>query len=298
VSACDVAVVVVTYNSRHVVGELLAGLPAACDGVGFELVVVDNGSVDGTPDALEAQGVRVVRSENRGYSSGINRGVAEVPGTEAILVLNPDVRLRPGSVSRMLAALRETKAGIVVPRITGTDGSLSLSLRREPTIRRWLGLTFTGWPSLSELVTAPEAYTHRRAADWATGAVMLVDRELHEDLGGWDESFFLYSEETDFCLRARDRGRPTVLEPTAVAEHIGGSSGRSGDTHAMQMVNRVRLYARRRGPLLGVVYHVLALGREGLKALGGNGLSRASFTALLLPSRRPPQLHATTWLPR
>jgi GT2 family glycosyltransferase len=294
----ELVVVVVTHNSRHVIDGLLDGLPAACGTVSYELVVVDNDSTDGTSDDLEARGVRVVRSDNLGYSSGINRGVAEVPHTEAVLVLNPDVRLAPGSVVSMLSTLRETGAGVVVPRVTEPDGTLFPSLRREPTIRRWLGLTFTGLPSLSELVTAPEAYARRGVVDWATGAVMLVDRRLHEQLGGWDESYFLYSEETDFCLRARDRGQPTVFEPTAVAEHIGGSSGRSGTTHAMQMVNRVRLYTRRQGLLLGVAYHVLALGREGLKAAAGSERSKASFTALLRPSRRPPELGVATWLPR
>jgi N-acetylglucosaminyl-diphospho-decaprenol L-rhamnosyltransferase len=293
-----VVVVIVTYNSREVVDGLLSGLPAAFGDVEHEVVVVDNDSVDGTAAALERRGVRVLRSPNLGYSSGINRGVAAAPAASAVLILNPDVRLAPGSAARMVQAMTETGAGIVVPRLTDPDGTLYPSLRREPTIRRWLGLTFTGRPSLSELVTEPDAYRRRHEVDWATGAVMLVDRRLHDQLGGWDESYFLYSEETDFCLRARDLGRPTFLEPTAVAEHIGGGSGRSGHTHAMQMVNRVRLYRRRRGAVLGLVYHAVAIGREGLKAAAGSARSRTSFLALVLPSRRPAQLRATTWVPR
>ncbi len=83
--------------------------------------------------------------------------------------------------------------------------------------------------------------------DWALGAVLAVARECHEDVGGWDDSFFLYSEETDFCLRRADRGWSTQFVPGSVVTHIGGGSGRSDRTHVMQIVNRVRLYARRHG---------------------------------------------------
>ena len=297
--SADVAVVVVTYNSRGVVPDLVDGLVAACGTTSIELVVVDNGSTDGTAELLEERGVRVVRSENNGYSSGINQGVAAVPGPSAILVLNPDVRLEPASVDRLLTTLRETGAGVVVPRIVDPDGRLSRSLRREPTLRRWLGLTFTGHPALSELVTDPAAYRVRSVADWATGAVMLVDRSLHDQLGGWDESFFLYSEETDFSLRARDAGWSTVYTPAAGAMHVGGGSGESATTHTMKILNRVRLYRRRRGTALASVYYALTVVTEARRALLGHRKSWSTLRSLVLPSARPSMLGARdSLLPR
>ncbi len=90
------AVVVVTHNSRHVIEELLESLPAALGSLHADIVVVDNGSTDGTADLLEERrDCRVVHSANVGYSAGINRGVREARPASAYLILNPDVRFGP-----------------------------------------------------------------------------------------------------------------------------------------------------------------------------------------------------------
>jgi len=122
---CDLAVVIVTYNSSREIGDLLDSLPGALDGCTAEVVVVDNGSADGTADLAAARGgCRVVRSANVGYAAGINRGVREAGPASAILVLNPDVRLSPHSVPPLVEALEETSTGIVVPQLLAPDGTL------------------------------------------------------------------------------------------------------------------------------------------------------------------------------
>ncbi|MFX3745782.1 glycosyltransferase family 2 protein, partial [Streptococcus suis] len=80
---------------------------------------------------------------------------------------------------------------------------------------------------------------------WLVGAILLVSRECFDALDGLDESFFLYSEETDFSLRAKEAGWATVYTPRAGAVHVGGGSGESSTTHTMKILNRVRLYRRR-----------------------------------------------------
>jgi N-acetylglucosaminyl-diphospho-decaprenol L-rhamnosyltransferase len=103
----DVAVIIVTYNSAHVVGDLLDSLPAALDGLAADVVVVDNGSADETVQVLaERADCRLVRSSNTGYAAGINRGVRAAISAEAILVLNPDVRLHEKSVAPVLGGLQ------------------------------------------------------------------------------------------------------------------------------------------------------------------------------------------------
>ena len=222
---------IVTYNSLHVIGDLLDSLPKALDGLTADIVVVDNGSSDGTAELVAALGVcRIVRSANVGYAAGINRGVREAAPAQAILVLNPDVRLHPGSLPPLLAALAEPRVGIAAPRVLTPQGKLHLSLRREPTLPRALGLTRTRLAVFSEYVYDPSAYTRPCTVDWALGAALLTSRECYEALGGWDETYFLYSEETDLSLRARDAGLLTRYEPRAVAVHIGGQSGRSHRT--------------------------------------------------------------------
>jgi len=222
----DLAVVIVTYNSSHDIGDLLDSIPAALDGLTADVVVVDNGSADGTADLVAARGdCRVVRSANVGYAGGINRGVREAAPADAILVLNPDARLSEHAVPPLLEALREPRTGIVVPQLRSADGALEPSLRREPTL-----------------------------------------------------------------LRARDLGLLTRYEPRSVVVHTGGGSGRNDMTHAMQIVNRVRLYRRRNGVLASWCYFWLAIASEMTWVARGHPQSRFAIAALLRPSLRPAEL--------
>jgi N-acetylglucosaminyl-diphospho-decaprenol L-rhamnosyltransferase len=284
----DLVAVIVTYNSAHVVCDLLDSLPGALGGLAADVVIVDNGSTDGTAELVSARGdCRLVRSENVGYAGGINRGVAEFPDARAILVLNPDVRLHAKSVPPLLAALREPGVGIAAPQVRSPAGDLELSLRREPTILRAVGLTRTRLPVFCEYVAEPSAYREPGPVDWAVGAVLAMSRACYDAIGGWDESYFLYSEEVDLALRARDAGLLTRYEPSAVATHIGGGSGRNHTTHVMQIVNRVRLYRRRHGAAASWCYYALSIASELSKIPRGHRESWPAVLALLSPTRRP-----------
>lgn len=287
----DVAVIIVTYNSARVVGDLLDSLPAALSGVAADVVVVDNASADGTADLVEARGdCRVVRAANTGYAAGINRGVAQARPAAALLILNPDLRLLPGAVPPLLNTLRQPGVGIVAPQVRSPSGALVRSLRREPSLLRELGLTKTGLPWFSEYLGRRADYARPRTVDWALGAVLMMSRACWETLGGWDESFFLYSEETDVALRARDAGLATRYQPDAVAVHIGGGSGTSPAIYAMQVVNRVRLYRRRHAATVAWLYYGLVLAHEMTRVLRGRRYSWSASVALLRPARRPAEL--------
>ena len=284
-------VVIVTYNSAHVVGDLLDSLPAALDGLTADTVVVDNSSTDDTVALLRRRSdCRVVEAPNLGYAAGINRGVAESRGNGPILILNPDVRLEPGSVRALTTALAHPATGIVAPRVLDAQGRLVPSMRREPTLARNLELGGTHRAVFAEYVDDPAAYDRPRQCAWALGAALLVDRACHEQLGGWDESYFLYSEETDFCLRAGDRGWLTRYEPGAVVTHIAGQSGRSPRIHAMQILNRVRLYRRRHGAIASTAYYLLSVLSEISWVLRGHRDSRGALRALVWKPARPAEL--------
>lgn len=296
----DVKIVIVAYNSADVIEDLLTSIPKALGGLRAVVVVVDNGSTDRTVEVVESLGGSLVAlSHNTGYAGGINLGAVVGPPAEAIVVLNPDVRLGPGSIESMFATLQSTRAGIVAPRVLAGDGALFRSLRREPTLLRAAGLGRTRLHWLDEHVSDPLAYQHRQTADWALGAALLIRTRVHQLLGGWDESFFLYSEETDFCLRAADRDWATVYDPDAVVTHLGGASGRSARTHSMQVVNRVRLYARRHTVAAGLAYLALTALGEASRVLRGRPESRVALRALLRPSARPAELGCSaSLLPR
>jgi N-acetylglucosaminyl-diphospho-decaprenol L-rhamnosyltransferase len=287
----DLAIVIVTYNSESVVTQLLDSLPAGLGGLSANVVVVDNGSHDRTAAIVSKRDdCQLVKSTNTGYAGGINIGFRAAAEENAVLILNPDLVLGPACIEPLLTRLSQPNVGVVVPRVLNPDGSIHQSLRREPTFLRAVGLGKTGIPLLSEYVTDPAAYEFPSAVDWALGAAMMISRECFDALDGWDASYFLYSEETDFCLRAENLGWRTWYEPASWVTHIGGRSGRNDDTHVMQIINRVRLYSRRHRAAGSFAYYCLAILSELSWIARGHRQSRAAVRALLKPSTRPESL--------
>ncbi|MBD3756709.1 MULTISPECIES: glycosyltransferase [Microbacterium] len=284
----DVAAVVVTYNSEDHVAGLLDSVGPALGALSGAIVVVDNGSTDRTLEILdERTDCVVIRSTNVGYAAGMNRAIAAAPKARAFLILNPDATLDPDSVETMMRVLAQPGVGIVAPRVRESDGSLSPSLRRRPTLGRVGGLSFTGLAAFTERIEDPREYESAHDVDWAVGAVLLVDAGCYTALGGMDESFFLYSEETDLSLRARAGGWATRYTPDAGAVHVGGGSGESDFTHTLKIVNRVRIYRRLTGPVRGWMYLWASVFVELRRAALGRRESRAAVKALLVPSARP-----------
>ena len=207
---------ILAYNSEQALPGLLASLPDALAGVDdWHLVVVDGASTDGTVNLVRRtapEATCVDLGGNRGFAAAANAAIAAFPATGAVLILSPRVRLTPGCVKVMLDALHEPGAGIAVPRLFRGPGQPYPSLRRRPTLLRAFAEALLGgrltrpFGALSELIADPAGYSSGTRADWATGAVTMMSRECVTRAGPWDESFFLYSEETEFELRAADAG--------------------------------------------------------------------------------------------
>jgi N-acetylglucosaminyl-diphospho-decaprenol L-rhamnosyltransferase len=289
-----VAVVVITYNSGSVLPGLLESLPRGLEGVSWHLTIVDNASSDGTADLARrlAPEARIVQTgRNGGYAAGINAGVAAADPHTAVLVLNPDVRLMAGCGRELLRVLREPGTGIAVPRLVDGHGRLITTMRREPTLLRALGDVVLGarragrFGVLGEVVTNEQCYLRPTRTDWAEGSTLLISGECWRRCAPWDESFFLYSEETDFALRARDAGLVTRYTPSATAVHLEGESRTSPGLWALLTMNRLRLFARRHGPVATACYWAALLLREATRSLLGHAIARAAVRALLSPSR-------------
>lgn len=291
-SAPDVVVIAVTYNAADIIEDFLAALPGALRGIDSTAVtIVDNASVDGTPEAVErvAPWVRLVRSDrNLGYAGGINLGFRHGLGRRGTYILNPDAVPAPDSVRILLdAAVNDPTIGIVVPMIQNSDGVLKFSLRREPTLLRALGETVLGghraarFPLLGDMIRDPKAYHEGATADWATGAAMFLTRSAVEAVGRWDEQFFLYSEETDYALRTRDAGYRLHYTPRASVRHPGGEMSRSPLLWSLVATSRMRLYRKRHGPVLSAAYWVVLVANEGIRAAIGRQPNRAALRALL-----------------
>jgi len=303
----SVAVVVVTYNSADVVDDCLRSISLGMAGVGLaEVVVVDNDSTDETVRIVKgftALPVTLVQTgRNGGYAAGINAGIATLDGVycDAVLVLNPDCRLRRDSVRVLADALSRPRCAIAVPKLINPDGSLQPTLRRAPTVHGAIiealigGIRAGRASSRGELVTDASLHDMAGEAVWATGAAMLISAAAAQALGPWDESFFLYSEETEYMLRARDHGWHVWYTPDAVVEHIGGEGGIDPALSALITVNKVRLFRRRRGTLPSCAYYAVTLLGQAARAAAGRPTARASLAALLWKSRRlrlPGQAH-------
>ncbi|SNY66141.1 glycosyltransferase [Paractinoplanes atraurantiacus] len=290
-----VAVVVVTYNSAAVLPGLLRSLDEGLSGLDWGLYVADNNSADDCVAIARelVPGCHIEQTgRNAGYAAAFNAALRVADPYDAVLILNPDVRLKPGSVAELAARLEKPGVGIAVPRILGEDGHVAYSLRREPTVGRALGEAVLGqragrFPALGETVLDREAYFTDGTADWATGAVMLMSRACLEACGPWEERFFLYSEETEFALRARDRGFVTELVADAEVVHIGGESRVSPALWSLLTVNRVRLYRMRHSAPASAFYWSAVFLREASRAALGHQRSRRAVTALVRPATLP-----------
>jgi GT2 family glycosyltransferase len=289
-----IAVVVVTYNSAAVLPGCLDSLAEAR---GIELVAVvvaDNNSADNSVGLAEGRDdlpvVTVRLSRNAGYSAGINAGirVLDLTNLDAVFVTNPDVRVRPDALRRLARALTSER-GITVPRLVQPDGSLSFSLRRAPSVRGAFAEAVIGGRRAGrrggwgEVVTDVAAYEKPGPATWATGAAMLISANALSAVGHWDETFFLYSEETEYALRAADRGWSLWYEPEAVVEHIGGESKTNPRLAALLVVNKVRLFRRRHNAAAAFAYRMGLLIGQAARALGGSRTAWAATAALVRP---------------
>jgi N-acetylglucosaminyl-diphospho-decaprenol L-rhamnosyltransferase len=296
-----VAVVIVTYNSADVLRDCLASLADQSVDL-VDVVVVDNASSDKTV-AIAAEStappVRVIdMGRNAGYAAAINAGIAvlDISELDAVLVLNPDCRLASGALRILARALRPPGRGIAVPLLVNPDGSLQPSIRRSPTVARALAEALLGGIAgrlrgVGELVTDPRIHSRPGRVAWATGAALLISAAAIVQTGPLDESYLLYSEETEYLLRAADGGWITWFEPAAVIEHIAGNGQATNPVLAsLAVVNRVKLFRSRHNRVHAAAFFAAVTIGEGIRALAGRRTSRASFVALVRPSRRVREL--------
>jgi N-acetylglucosaminyl-diphospho-decaprenol L-rhamnosyltransferase len=283
----DLSIVVVAHNGRERVLQTATSALAAAGGLDMELLVVDNGSTDGTPEALERLDgpVRVLRNTNTGFAAGNNLALPHAHG-RYVLLLNPDVDVVDGSFEDLVEALDERPAvgaASVIQR--SPAGTLLHTINRFPTPLRDLGEAifahrFRGTRRLQQAVTEPYEYSRERAADWLVGAFLVVRAEALAQVGPLDERFFLYSEETDWCLRLWRCGWEVRHLPVMTIVHHEGGYRRP--ELAAQLTHSKVLFARKHSGKSAVAVtrsalalrHVIRLLLTALPALSRPGARR------------------------
>ena len=233
-------VVTVTYSPGDHLRLFLETLPAST-GRQVGLVMADNGSVDGVPEAAAVEygfAEFLPTGGNLGYGTAINRAVTEISSRpdefdqDFVLVANPDVWFEPGSVDALLeAARRWPRAGALGPRIAEPDGSVYPSARAVPRLGAGIGhaLLSRVWPGnpwTAGYLDAADMETER-AAGWLSGSCLLLRREAFDALGGFDERYFMYLEDVDLGDRLGRAGWQNVYVPSSVIHHDQGHAARS-----------------------------------------------------------------------
>lgn len=263
----DVAVLIVTYQSGKDIERLIESLRSEAGLHRLRVVVADNDSTDDTLKKLAANSdITVIEvGGNLGYAAGINAASSAAGAAKAWLILNPDLEVKAGCIGALLKRIDEERAAVVVPRILDRLGETYPSLRQEPNLLGALGDALFGSrvasrPSmLSENLYPESYYVQGRTVDWATGAALLIDAETAARVGPWDESFFLYSEETDFFRRVRELGGQAWYEPDAVVLHDQGGSGSSIALEQLRSVNRIRYVRKHHNRLYAALYRGLVV---------------------------------------
>lgn len=221
-----VSVVLLNYNTRDLTLAALARLGPGAQNRGWQVIVVDNASTDGSADAVESAfpAVTIVRlKENWGYAVGNNRGLERATGA-AVILLNSDALADIGELQALVNYLEVNLAVAAVSAglRTATGEAQAFAYGGDPSplylLRRGMGRLLPMPPLHNWAVAEP------LTVDWVSGACLCVRREVIEQIGGLDENFFLYFEDVDWCKRMRQPGWQVVYNPLVQVVHLGGQS--------------------------------------------------------------------------
>lgn len=294
----DVCAIIVSHNGKRWLDAALSTLYASAGNVDLDVVVVDNGS-DGSAAYVEERypGARTITCANRGFGAANNvaLGTAEA---RYVLFLNPDTEFLRGSLEELVDALdRRPGVGVAGVRQLGGGGKLAPSIRRFPSTLNMLAeaLAIERVPVLrrflGERVLAPSAYRRETHCDWTSGSFMFVRGEALRN-GGFDERFFLFSEETDLCRRLKGEGWDVVHLPLITIRHF--ESERSATPRMEAQAAYARLQFARKHFARVPPYRLAMVLRYALRARREAG--RAALEAVLkgeppiaAPSPRPVQ---------
>ncbi|MEJ5198315.1 MAG: glycosyltransferase family 2 protein [Anaerolineae bacterium] len=302
----DLSVIIVSWNVRELLRACLQSLESGVkrqESEVLEIIVVDNASTDGSAAMVAAEfpQVRLIaNAENRGFTGGNNQGIAAARG-RYILFLNPDTVVIGDALAQMMAYLEAHEdVGVVGPQLRYGDGRLQSSCRRFPTL--WSAL-FESTPLAWHWPNNPWARRYRMEdqvsstapgeeieVDWLVGAALMTRRAVLDQVGGFDEGYFMYSEELDWCRRVKAAGWRIVYLPTAQIVHYEGKSSEQvvAARHIRFQTSKVRYFRKFHGPLAAAILRAFLLstfmaewGLEAAKWLVGSqrALRRARMVA-------------------
>jgi N-acetylglucosaminyl-diphospho-decaprenol L-rhamnosyltransferase len=270
--------VIVSYNGLALLRSCLRSVVEHGGGTQAGIVVVDNASTDGTPAMVRSEfpGVQLIENlRNLGFGAANNVAVARTSGP-LVFFLNPDTELTAGCMAPLVQVMNEQpEVAVVAPLLTNDDGSIQHSIRKFPSVRGQLAELLFLHAALARLgirvgeVDYVDAdYQLLCEVEWVTGAAMLVRREMLIDLGGFDEDFFLYSEEKDLCFRIKSAGGRIVFVPSSRVGHRGAGSGTSPWLFAELTKSRSLFYRKHHSRIGALAYRGVLAAEYALRSFG------------------------------
>lgn len=235
----DLSVIVISYNTKETTLNCLESVLKHTKGLAYEIIVVDNGSDDGSVEGIKAlskihsQINLIVSKNNLGFGRANNLGVKSAKG-DYLLFLNSDTLLNDNALNISLKNLKQNpSAGIYSCRLINADGTFQPSGGHFPTfgnLAAWQ-LFIDDLPVFSSLIPSfhpkQSQYDKNQKMDWVTGAFMMIKKDLFLKSGGFDEKIFMYTEEMELCYRVSKIGFSTIYTNTPMVVHLGGVSSGS-----------------------------------------------------------------------
>jgi N-acetylglucosaminyl-diphospho-decaprenol L-rhamnosyltransferase len=270
----NISIIIVSWNVRDLLRQCLLSVNSQSLTVHrslvTEILVVDNASHDGTVEMLRAEfpNVRVIaNNKNLGFTRANNQALAVAQG-RYLFLLNPDTELRPLALQTMVDYMAEhSDVGMLGPRLFYGDGTSQSSRRRFPSLMT----AFLESTILQQWFPRNRVLTHfymldtsddnTQEVDWINGSAMFTRREVYEKLGGFDEGFFMYSEELDWCRRIKEAGWKIVYLPTAQITHYEGKSSEQAAARRDIYFNssKIRYFRKYRGAFIAEILRAFLL---------------------------------------
>ena len=274
----DVSVCIVNLNSKKQLEKCLSSLKLAIKPFSYEVIIVDNFSKDGSQELIRNSfySCRLITNNyNKGYTSEINRAM-KIGSGEYKLILNPDSRLMPGSIENLVTFMKKKDGiGIVGPLVLNEDGSFQWSCRRGVARPFAVFCYFLG---IAKLFPKHEIFTgyHLNHLDikeinevsGVSGSCMLIDQNLVDDIGYFDEKFFAYQEDSDYCLRAINSGWKVYYNPNSTVIHKGGHGGSNSipfrsifEWHRSYMIYYLKHFSKDYSIVFNIFYFIIMVGK-------------------------------------
>lgn len=282
----DLSIIIISYNTKKLTVDCIKSVISKTKGIKFELIVIDNASTDGSVTLISkflksyaGLNFKIIKNNtNSGFGKANNQGIKIAKG-DYILLLNSDTVVHDNVTGEMIRWLREHKRiGIASCSLVNKDTSIQGTGGYFPTLMRVFSwMIIQDFPLIDKLIKpfhpmkslsfskGDSFFMDAKELDWVTGAFLMVNRKVIDDVGYFDENYFMYTEEVDFCYRAKHSGWKIFYNPEWYITHYGGASGSTWSNVIPEYdgVKRFykKFYPRWQYPLLRLLLQVGSLGR-------------------------------------